>query len=104
VAERMIKGDPGAESVFLWTREKKGAAGSNTGGANTRGGTGQAGERGWSLLTPLLSPAGAKYGRGLTGNHHRRAGALGFRELTRGSHPYAETAFLAANDWTIGIR
>jgi acetamidase/formamidase len=23
-AERMIKGDPGAESVFLWTREKKG--------------------------------------------------------------------------------
>src|SRR5205085_9990614 len=23
-AERMIKGDPGAESVFLWTKEKKG--------------------------------------------------------------------------------
>jgi acetamidase/formamidase len=23
-AERMVKGDPGAESVFLWTREKKG--------------------------------------------------------------------------------
>src|SRR5262249_61680632 len=42
--------------------------------------------------------------RGLTGNHHHRAGALGFRELTRGSHPYVETAFLAANDWTIGIR
>jgi hypothetical protein len=23
-AERMVKGDPGAESVFLWTKEKKG--------------------------------------------------------------------------------
>ena len=23
-AERMVKGDPGAESVFLWTKDKKG--------------------------------------------------------------------------------
>src|ERR1700675_1620565 len=32
-AERMVKGDPGAESVFLWTKEKKGV---NRGGADPK--------------------------------------------------------------------
>ena len=30
-AERMVKGDPGAESVFLWTKEKKGVNRRGTG-------------------------------------------------------------------------
>src|SRR5216683_888275 len=36
-AERMVKGDPGAESVFLWTREKKGVDRRCTGPVYIRG-------------------------------------------------------------------
>src|SRR6266702_7868776 len=40
----------------------------------------------------------------LARHHHRRAGALGFRKLARGGHADAETAVLAANHRTIGVR
>ena len=40
-AERMVTGDPGAESVFLWTKEKKGVARRGAGPEDTKFGPGR---------------------------------------------------------------
>ena len=55
-AERMIQGDPGAESVYLWTKEKKGVMRRGAGGSPDGGGLGV------HICTGPVAVAGAEPG------------------------------------------
>ncbi|RZK98526.1 MAG: acetamidase [Methylobacterium sp.] len=59
-AERMVTGDPGAESVFLWTREKKGVARRGAGPEDTKFGPG--GGLGVHICTGPVAIRGAEPG------------------------------------------
>ncbi|KQQ44409.1 acetamidase [Methylobacterium sp. Leaf125] len=59
-AERMVTGDPGAESVFLWTKEKKGVARRGAGPEDTKFGPG--GGLGVHICTGPVAIRGAEPG------------------------------------------
>ena len=59
-AERMVTGDPGAESVFLWTREKKGVTRRGAGPEDTKFGPG--GGLGVHICTGPVAIRGAEPG------------------------------------------
>lgn len=59
-AERMVTGDPGAESVFLWTKDKKGVARRGAGPEDTKFGPG--GGLGVHICTGPVAVRGAEPG------------------------------------------
>jgi len=85
-AERMVTGDPGAESVFLWTKEKKGV---NRRGAGPMDaslfGRGAGEGLGVHICTGPVFVRGAQEGDVIASHHRRHAEALCQSEIPRQS-------------------
>ena len=76
-AERMVRGDPGAESVFYWDKQRKGVDRRGAGPLDAKNGTG--GGQGVHICTGPVAVKGAEPGdkvarriRGLGAGAHRR--------------------------------